>query len=124
MEMIESGNAGKLLVEALTKSNNPFATSGGVFKDVPQWAKAFAAVEAHEREHVRRVLSTTWGIFCHALRSQQLNMTCKMIAQESQNASPLHLHLLPNVQGELAASVRRVSNLQQAIETKCQSRRD
>lgn len=47
-------------------------TSGQVFSDVPQWAKEFAAVETHEREHVRRLISTSYGLLSHAYRVQQL----------------------------------------------------
>ena len=90
-ELIDRGNAGKLLREALTRNSDPALTSGQVFEKVPQWAKDFSSLEAHERDHTRRLLSTSYGLLCHALRNQDLLATRDLIVESAQTPNRLTL---------------------------------
>lgn len=124
-EMTALGNAGKLLREALQRDHGPNPTSSQVFSDVPQWAKEFAAVEAHEREHVRRLISTSYGLLCHAYRAQQLFAARELISQVSINHQklvfPFKLAYDPEGIGTGIATPSHkalvTARLQQALET-------
>jgi hypothetical protein len=89
--MAALGNAGKLLAEALERHPDPTATSGQVFGSVPQWAKEFSAVEAHERDHVRRLISTSFGLLCHAFRTQQLVAARDLVVEAAHEPGGLRL---------------------------------
>jgi hypothetical protein len=92
-DLVNRGNAGRLLREALARNPDPAATSGLVFKEVPSWAKEFSGLEAHERDHVRRLLATSYGLLCHAFRAQQLTAARDLVAEAARLPDGLKLPL-------------------------------
>jgi hypothetical protein len=90
-DLINRGNAGKLLREALIQNSDPTLTSGQVFEQVPQWAKEFSGLEAHERDHTRRLLSTSYGLLGHAFRNQELLATRDLTIESAQSPNGLTL---------------------------------
>lgn len=122
-ELVGRGNVGRLLREALERNQDPTASSGQVFRDVPSWAKEFAGLEAHERDHVRRLLGTSFGLLCHALRSQQLTALRSLIADSVEAGAGLRLPLnLPPQTAPVGAATTSqqlyfAAALQTALET-------
>lgn len=116
-ELTARGNAGRLISDALSRAADPEAVSGTIFNEVPQWAKDFAAVEAHEREHVRRIASTTHGILTHALRSQLLSKTRDLVVKQYSERKALNYPLLSEASVEDRFAINSTRTLQQALET-------
>jgi hypothetical protein len=115
--MAALGNPGKLLHEALIRNSNPSATSGEIFGSVPESAKLFSAVEAHERDHVRRLLSTSFGLLCHALRSQQLVAARELVTEAALRPGGLTLPFeLVTDQSNTSLRALTAARLQRAFE--------
>ena len=94
-ELVGRGNAGRLLHDALVRNTDPSAPSGQIFAEVPRWAKEFNALEAHERDHVRRLVATSFGLLGHALRAQQLTAARDLVIEAARRPDGLRLPLGP-----------------------------
>jgi hypothetical protein len=72
-------NAGNRLRDALERSKAADRRKE-TFAGVPEDAKLFLAVRAHEQDHLRRLLSTTFGFLCDALRNQWITLASRLVA--------------------------------------------
>lgn len=73
-------NAGNRLLLALEKAKS-HDTRSHTFAGVPDTAKHFLAVRAHEQDHLRRFLSTTFGFLCDTLRNQWVTLGSQVVAE-------------------------------------------
>jgi len=90
-------NAGESLSRALAASKSD-DTRGAVFASLPWATKRFFAVRAHEQDHLRRSLSTSYGFLGDSLRCLWLNLVGRSIAETAaQGRSPLVPVLSPSV---------------------------
>lgn len=79
-------NAGNRLSQALEQANSRDRRAD-TFAKVPDEAKHFLAVRAHEQDHLRRFLSTTFGFFCDTLRNQWVTLGSQVVAESTRRGN-------------------------------------
>lgn len=76
-------NAGQALLNALNQAKQSDLRST-VFQELPWDTKNFFALRAHEQDHLRRMISTTYGFFSDSLRCLWLSLMGRWIQEESE----------------------------------------
>ncbi len=84
-------NAGNRLLAALEGADDADRRRH-IFADVPDEAKQFLAVRAHEQDHLRRLLSTTFGFLCDTVRHQWVTLGAQVVAATARSNCE---HLVP-----------------------------
>jgi len=93
-------NAGERLAQALAEVKQG-ATRGETFQALPFETKRFYAVRAHEHDHLRRFLSTTYGFLCDRIRCLWLAQVGQLVGETTERNpdSLLPLPAMPSFAG-------------------------
>lgn len=97
-EQILDLNAGNRLLTAIGQADEADRRER-TFADVPDDAKQFLAVRAHEQDHLRRSLSTTFGFLCDTVRNQWVTLAARVVAESARESrdrlAPLPIPFVP-----------------------------
>ncbi|MFO0936220.1 MAG: hypothetical protein U0798_06870 [Gemmataceae bacterium] len=93
-------NAGEAMANALRESQLS-DSRGHTFRALPRATKQFFAVRAHEQDHLRRMLSTTFGFLGDSLRCLWLSLVARGIQEsDGRGAKSLLASLQLPIRGE------------------------
>lgn len=81
-------NAGETMSKALAQSHAS-STRGEIFRDLPEETKEFFAIRAHEQDHLRRLLATSYGMFGDSVRNSWLGLVARMVEERSMQGLPI-----------------------------------
>lgn len=88
-------NAGKQVSDAISRSRAD-STKKDSFASVPFAARQFMAIRAHEQDHFRRLLGTTFGFLGDSLRCLWLALAAKRIGETAEPGSHSLFPLMPS----------------------------